>query len=283
VNTVKEGFVGAPAKIVTEQHQSLHRVDFAHNNRKHAVLFNAAVGSASNKNRIGFKGDKKSLKNVSFSEAFEVTSSMHLFLDIDYGNKVIDRTKDSLTTAIPLNLELYDASDDTRLYTLPLNPVDKVHPSTSYQADISMLAGTMVKLRIASPIWQTDSLKLNETECFFMNGTDSLRNVVGKSTQTIVLEIPNEYNLAQNYPNPFNPVTTIQYSLKSPSSVTLEIFDVLGRKVSTLVHEQKPAGMYTVRWDASRASSGLYFYKINVVGESGRMEYQQTRKMLLLR
>jgi hypothetical protein len=283
VNTVKEGFVGGQYKINTDQHHPLHRVDFAHNNRKHAVLYNVAVGSGSNKNHIGFKGEKQSFKNISFSEVFEVTSGMHLFLDIDYGNKVIDISKDSSTAAIPLNLELYDVSDDTRLYTLPLNPVEKVHPSTSYQADISMLAGTTVKLRIASPIWQTDSLKLNETECFFMNGTDSLRNVVGKSTQTIVLEIPKEYNLAQNYPNPFNPVTTIQYSLKSPSSVVLEIFDVLGRKVATLLNTQKPAGMHTIRWDASHASSGLYFYKINVVGESGRLEYQQTRKMLLMK
>jgi hypothetical protein len=95
-------------------------------------------------------------------------------------------------------------------------------------------------------------------------------------------EIPLDFQLLQNYPNPFNPTTTIQYSLKSPSSVRLDVFDVLGRKVATLVNEQKPAGMYTVRWDASHASSGLYFSTINVVGENGRIEYQKTQKMLLV-
>ena len=63
---------------------------------------------------------------------------------------------------------------------------------------------------------------------------------------------PDNYNLAQNYPNPFNPTTTIQYSIPKRSSVTLKVFDVLGKEIAVLVNEEKDRGVYTVNFDASR-------------------------------
>jgi len=64
-----------------------------------------------------------------------------------------------------------------------------------------------------------------------------------------------------NYPNPFNPTTKISYSLATASFVSLEVFDVLGRKVGCLVNEYKNAGNYMVEFDGSNLSSGIYFYK----------------------
>jgi hypothetical protein len=88
---------------------------------------------------------------------------------------------------------------------------------------------------------------------------------------------PVDYNLSQNYPNPFNPETMISYSLKSEGSVSLKIFDVLGREVVTLVNQVQNAGNYTVSFNASNLSSGIYFYKL----ESG--SFISIKKMMLLK
>lgn len=70
------------------------------------------------------------------------------------------------------------------------------------------------------------------------------------------------YNLYQNYPNPFNPVTTINYDLKKDSFVELKVYDVLGNEVKTLVNDFQTAGSYSVNFNASELTSGIYFYKI---------------------
>ncbi len=73
---------------------------------------------------------------------------------------------------------------------------------------------------------------------------------------------PATFSLSQNFPNPFNPKTVITYQLPVSSYVTLEVFDVLGRNVATLVNEKKQPGTYSAEWDASRAASGIYFYRL---------------------
>ena len=86
---------------------------------------------------------------------------------------------------------------------------------------------------------------------------------------------PFTFELKQNYPNPFNPQTQIGYSTAKNGFVTIEVFDVLGQKVSTLVNEFEEAGKYSVIFDASSLTSGVYFYKIRT------SEYVETKKMLL--
>ncbi len=71
---------------------------------------------------------------------------------------------------------------------------------------------------------------------------------------------PTDFMLYQNYPNPFNPTTKIKYSIPKTSNVQLKVFDILGRKVAELVNEEKPAGNYTVNFNASKLSSSIYFY-----------------------
>ena len=104
-------------------------------------------------------------------------------------------------------------------------------------------------------------------------GGDSVQ--VGIDDQTP--EVPGRFALAQNYPNPFNASTIIRYSLLSPSDVIIEIYDILGRRVETLVQGEQPAGYHQIAWDASNHSSGMYFYRI----QAG--EYSETKKMVLLK
>jgi hypothetical protein len=89
--------------------------------------------------------------------------------------------------------------------------------------------------------------------------------------------VPTSFSLEQNYPNPFNPVTSIEFRVPSSSAVELSVYDLLGRQVAELVNEKKNAGAYTVRWDASHFSSGVYFYKLTAGS------FVQTRRMLLLK
>jgi len=94
--------------------------------------------------------------------------------------------------------------------------------------------------------------------------------------------LPYGFELHQNYPNPFNPATTIQYSLPERSQVRIEVFNLLGQKVQTLVDTEMSAGSYTVSWDGTDGSgkpvaTGVYLYRF----QAG--EHIQTKKMLLLK
>ena len=88
---------------------------------------------------------------------------------------------------------------------------------------------------------------------------------------------PNQFRLLQNYPNPFNPTTAIAYSLPLQSHVNIDIYNILGRKITTLVDENQPAGYHQVIWNAGNVSSGMYFYRI----KTG--DFTEARKMLLLK
>ncbi len=75
--------------------------------------------------------------------------------------------------------------------------------------------------------------------------------------------LPLKFALSQNYPNPFNPMTTIEYDLPQTVPVILQVFDLTGRLVQTLVNENKPAGRYTAIWNAQNMSSGIYFIRLS--------------------
>lgn len=105
--------------------------------------------------------------------------------------------------------------------------------------------------------------------------------------------LPTEFTLEQNYPNPFNPSTTIKYEIpkqvwddklarhaefsSASSWITLKVYNLLGQEVATLVNEMKAAGKYTVSFNGSNLTSGIYFYRLQTGG------YNETKKMLLLK
>jgi type IX secretion system substrate protein len=90
-------------------------------------------------------------------------------------------------------------------------------------------------------------------------------------------EIPASYGLQQNYPNPFNPSTQISYSIPKGGNVKLAVYDMVGNEVAIITNEFKKAGNYTINFDASRLSSGVYFYKLTSEG------YSDVKKMILIK
>jgi len=95
--------------------------------------------------------------------------------------------------------------------------------------------------------------------------------------------VPEEYTIQQNYPNPFNPSTTIRYGLPYDSEVRLEIFDISGQKLQTLVDQAQSAGYYEAVFDISGMSSGTYLYILTATRLDGDGEFHQVKKMILLK
>ena len=91
-------------------------------------------------------------------------------------------------------------------------------------------------------------------------------------------EIPTKYDLYQNYPNPFNPTTKIKFDLPKQSVVTLKIYDIAGREISSLINNQQyNAGAHSFDFNASNLASGVYFYRI----QAG--DFTEIKKMMLIK
>ncbi len=99
----------------------------------------------------------------------------------------------------------------------------------------------------------------------------------GVRVDDLIKQLPKRFTLSQNYPNPFNAATVIEYALPEATHVTLDIYDILGRKVETLYNGNQPAAYHQVIWKADDKSTGIYFYKITTG------QFTNTKKMLLLK
>ncbi len=118
----------------------------------------------------------------------------------------------------------------------------------------------------ATDEFYVDNFSYNPSANWIITGINQVGNTV-----------PVEYALSQNYPNPFNPTTKINFALPKSGLVTMKVYDILGKEVATLVNEVKNAGSYTVDFNASSLTSGVYFYKVSVNG------FSEVKKMLLLK
>ena len=109
------------------------------------------------------------------------------------------------------------------------------------------------------------------------NGTIEIAEPTKRLTLTKRTLIPEQFALYQNYPNPFNPSTTINFVVETQSIASLQIFDITGRLVETLVNENLGPGYHEIKWNASNVSSGVYIYKLTT--DAGQL----TKKMILLK
>jgi len=94
--------------------------------------------------------------------------------------------------------------------------------------------------------------------------------------------MPVQTTLAQNYPNPFNNATVIRYTVNEPSSVTITIYDITGREISTVVNEQKSSGVYSVGFNKTNIASGTYLYRMTAHSNSGETKIE-TKKMIVMK
>jgi photosystem II stability/assembly factor-like uncharacterized protein len=111
-------------------------------------------------------------------------------------------------------------------------------------------------------------------------GTSKLNvtyNVVTSIEEQKISGIPASFNLYQNYPNPFNPSTTIKFDIPGNGNVTLKIYDLLGREISTLINGYRSAGNYEASFNGNNISTGIYFYKLQFAG------LEQTKKLMLIK
>ena len=163
----------------------------------------------------------------------------------------------SLTGPYPVQIFVKDqhGNSDTQSYTLNV-----VVPGTAY--------------------FSSDTANSIESVSLSLTGEES-----GAEAQS--LNAPKEYTLNQNYPNPFNPTTTITYLLPSAGSIEMEVFNILGQKVCTLLPEQqKEAGMYSISWSGMTdndipLSTGVYFARLIARERSSGRVRKMTIKMLL--
>ena len=127
----------------------------------------------------------------------------------------------------------------------------------------------------------------NQNYSLSFDGDDDRVEIINNSTQgltefsflgvTSISDVPQEFSLSEAYPNPFNPSTTIDFSVPTESVVNIGIYDVSGRNIKTLVDDTYQPGYYSIVWDGSGHSSGVYFVKMT--SES----YTQTQKLMMIK
>ena len=147
--------------------------------------------------------------------------------------------------------------------------------------DVHLLNSIGEIARANTPGW-TNAIFANDRHVFLSDHLDGVYIYDRSDIITTVSEprsavIPITFRLSQNYPNPFNPQTEIRYTIPTHMTVTLKIYDVLGKEVTTLLNEPTLPGSHVVRWDASRFASGVYFYRLQT------NESVETKKLILLR
>jgi len=89
--------------------------------------------------------------------------------------------------------------------------------------------------------------------------------------------LPEKFELYQNYPNPFNPVTNIKFNLSHNSKIRIDVYNIIGQHVATIIDKEIEAGFYNIPFDGSSLSSGVYIYRIQA------QEFSQAKKMLLVK
>ncbi len=189
-----------------------------------------------------------------------------------------------------------------RIYWAEYGPSNRIESAKLDGSDViavdsmssSHPRGVFVDPMVAKVFWTSYLTNMIESSNLDGTGRDTIASGLNNPMSVVVALLSNAtgvrspagtagtFRLYQNYPNPFNPTTAINYKLAKLSSVTLKIYDVLGREVVTLVNGRQNAGSYTVNFDGSRLSSGVYFYRL-VAEDNGARGFVSTKKLVLIK
>ncbi len=150
------------------------------------------------------------------------------------------------------------------------------HPTNSFVDHVATVG------ILSTAYYKITAVDLTSHESSFSNTVSIGLNYASKAVaDNQGATIPKEFDVEQNYPNPFNPATEIRFDLPEDSFVSLNVFDVLGRKVANLVNGFHPAGYHTATWNGSSVSSGVYFARFSVRDESGNVKFSKINKLIL--
>ena len=195
-----------------------------------------------------------------------------------------------LTDADGMSYTLYALNENVNLseYDLPPLPPSEIFDvrfgSGRFAENLNGLTHSIIMQGLDYPV----TIKADAVTILLQDETGQKLNTVLNSGDQVVINdldkvfvsgdvLPVKFALEQNYPNPFNPITTIKYSIPQNSQLTLKVYDILGSEVATLVNEEKPAGVYEVEFNATKYSSGIYFYQL----QAG--SFVETKKMILVK
>jgi hypothetical protein len=220
-----------------------------------------------------------SIKNVQYKTDYK---NKLIFID-DSGNR--------------MQLYLTESTDGEYFDELPPTPPSgafDVRFSNDKTVGLLYEANTIRLNSVSFPVEIKFEGEKNTSLALYLDGSKIPFNLSSSNTVVLTQPIgqiqikstmqPTEFSLAQNYPNPFNPTTIIKYQLPIGSLVTLKVYDVLGRELTTLVNGYEEAGYKSVEFDASNFPSGVYFYKLNTVpSTSSGQASTSVRKMMLMR
>lgn len=161
--------------------------------------------------------------------------------------------------------------------------VNLLKPDSSYQVSFAPWTPRSENMNYQIFFWTTLPCDDNPSNDTLSTEVTSLRAGIEESSD--LTNLPEFFHLYQNYPNPFNPTTELRYALPKDCWVKLEVYNLLGQKVATLIDQPQGAGFHRISWEA-KVPSGVYFYRLEVrrtLDSFGAGEYVATKKMLLLR
>jgi hypothetical protein len=167
--------------------------------------------------------------------------------------------------------------DLTQLYPKPFTN-DTVNWTFKYTAPASEQVDTLYAVGNSA---NDDSTSDNDEWNFSPNFTITVYNPIGITNRN---SIANSFRLFQNYPNPFNPETKIAYTIPTAGFVDIEIYDITGRNVSTLIKGNQSAGKYKYDFNGSSLASGVYFYELKFTSNSPKNDnFREIKKMILVK
>jgi len=209
----------------------------------------------------------------------------------DWANKILtlDGTSHFWLALIPASQPLLGSGSRVLLATMTFKPEDTMHvcidtcfwpPSSRFEMSINWLShvGATFKPRMGGTPPGGAHPDSSYERCFKIPPTPSdVKEIQGSDESK-----PSQFSLSQNYPNPFNPITNFQFTLPKPAHVKIDVFNIVGQKVKTLMDQDMKPGVYQVDWDGkdesgNSVSTGVYFYKV----QAG--DFSDMKKMVLLK
>jgi len=206
----------------------------------------------------------------------------------DYNHVQLIQTDIQLIQGKPYLLEFDGWADDNRIIEVKLEKSISFYDNYSKIGYIYLTSG-LNHFSFEFEMEQISDLNArlvfncgNSIEDVYIDNV-SLKEVITSGIQADGDQIPGNYHLYNNFPNPFNPNTVIQYTVPQLSNVKIEIYNILGQRVKKLINSPHDPGVHQISFDGSNISSGIYYYRMEARGSSGKVLYNKIRKMMVIK